>query len=85
MKKRTSMFLPVLVILAMLVSLFSMGIPVAADFDPADSNANSINLDLIRPNLEYHIGDTIYFSVRVQVPVADPSIDFYPGKCTDID
>jgi uncharacterized repeat protein (TIGR01451 family) len=82
--KKPKIFLGLLVTLAMLISLFGMAIPVAGDFDPADSNANSINLDLIRPSLEYHIGDTIYFSVRVQTPVADPAIDFYPGKNTDI-
>ena len=78
------MFLPILVIVAMLASMFGMAIPVAADFDPVDSNANSIDLDLIRPNLIYNIGDTIYFSVRVRVPVADPDISFYPGKCSAV-
>ena len=76
--------MPILVILAMLVSLFSMAVPVAADFDPADSNANSINLDLIRPNLVYNIGDTIYFSVIVETPAAKPVSNFYPGKNTEI-
>jgi len=84
MKKRIRMFLPVLVTLAMVLSLFGMAIPVVADYDPADSNANSINLDLILPAGEYHIGDTIYFSVVVSTPLAIPAINFYPGKNTEI-
>jgi len=84
LKKGIRAFMPILVILAMLVSLFSMAVPVAADFDPADSNANSINLDLIRPNLVYNIGDTIYFSVIVETPAAKPVSNFYPGKNTEI-
>ncbi|HUW46339.1 MAG TPA: hypothetical protein VMW50_11170, partial [Dehalococcoidia bacterium] len=65
MKKRIRALMPILVMLAMVVSMFGMAIPVVADYDPADSNANSINLDLILPAGEYHIGDTIYFSVVV--------------------
>ena len=82
MKSRTRMLLPVLVILAMLASMLGMGIPVVADFDPADSNSNSIDLDLIRQNLVYNIGDTIDFKVRVKVSVASGGIN--PGKCTAI-
>jgi len=76
--------MPILVMLAMVVSMFGMAIPVVADYDPADSNANSINLDLILPAGEYHIGDTIYFSVVVSTPLAIPAINFYPGKNTEI-
>jgi len=66
LKKRIRIFLPVLVTLAMVVSLFSMAIPALA----SEITATKDVTDPFVPNI-YYVGDTIYYEMTVVNPPAN--------------
>ena len=81
--KKHGKLLVVLMVLAMVFTLFSA--PALADHDDEDSNSNAISISIIRPALTYYEEDTIDYRVRVEVPESDPDIDYYPARQEDID
>jgi hypothetical protein len=75
MRKRTGMFLPILVILAMLLALFVMPLQVMAQSHPPGANSPSIGMSLsIRdasthlPVLQVWVGEVLEFVITLSVP-----------------
>ncbi len=64
--------------------VFALVATVQADVDPADSDSNILILVISRPNMLYHDGDTIEYTVTVTVPPADIGFG-KPARQEDVD
>jgi hypothetical protein len=69
-KKRIRVFLPVLVTLAMVASMFGMAIPALASQITATKDIT----DPFAPNM-YYVGDTIYYEMTIENPPGNTAIN----------
>ena len=81
MKKRTRMFLPILVILAMVAAMFGMVLPAIAESPPGcDTNAVGIAITAYKGGSPttgpVYVGDVITYRITLSVPTAS-------GVCCD--